>query len=471
MKNNAHAAGSAKAQPKSQSGGSGEFDNLPLQSSLAIVSHVNDFLDDIGKKGRYAAENEQKILEFVRQMKMLGFNSPFAALLFSTKQELEDAGAEEMADQKKQLSNFRYVAGLKKFTLNRARVALSAHRIHRYAIERLPLPQWLSSLPLGGNYIATLYNAGDYGIVAYKEYSDSFSTKNARSNAVIATVEHEVAGKVTASKFKLTNEKNLQEKVARAYGSGAKVIEVLVAKTQEPLIKNKSVRVALFSAAASFASRQAKETLDAQSGVTSEQMASYKSILKRHGIVADAVLDHIEGFDKAKQEIANAGFGDYDGENIISSKDILAAVKSRRIRGQKIVAKAMADATLMPLARFYSRKSKSAREIAPIFPSLVIVPQQLQSSVLDSLEFVYPSLVGISQAVSGKLEAEGGFPKNVSEDFAIGFFASKGLLKPDALFVLFGADAHKIAQCKSEYESSMSGKGGEFLASLKGGRK
>ncbi|HQT45056.1 MAG TPA: DUF530 family protein, partial [Candidatus Micrarchaeota archaeon] len=223
---------------------------LANQSSMHLVSEVNNFLDDLERSGQYNPVNEARILDYIRQMKAFGFNAPFLSLVFSTSQELDEAGEQEVADQKKQSYYMRYYAGLKKMSLNRARVALSAHKAYRLGVERLGTPSWLAHLPLGGNYIRRLFEAGDIAILEYREYMDSFSSRSANMSMALVTIEHEVEGFKKTSKFRLSTADNIEQKVARAYGAGAKVIKVETAKSLHPIIKNKSaVRDKVMSAA------------------------------------------------------------------------------------------------------------------------------------------------------------------------------------------------------------------------------
>ncbi|MCX6777448.1 MAG: DUF530 family protein, partial [Candidatus Micrarchaeota archaeon] len=101
-------------------------------SSQQVIAAANRFLD-----GRMAApvgrqdfeKNAGEIAGFRDTMLYLGFNSPFSNLLLQSRSEIEEFSEGESADLKKQLGKMRDLANAKKFTLNRARVALTANRI------------------------------------------------------------------------------------------------------------------------------------------------------------------------------------------------------------------------------------------------------------------------------------------------------------------------------------------------------
>jgi len=437
---------------------------------MHVVSEINSFLDQLSASGEYLHENEEKILGYVRAMKSLGFNSPFASLVYSTRQELEDAGADELADQKKQLGHFRYLASLKKFTLNRARVALSAHRIARHASSyksgwKAPL-EITPFLPFGGNYIDSLYRAGDAAIVAYREFSENFSMKQSKSGSVVATIEHGVLGSTMTSKVRLSSDKGLEMRVKRAYGQSAKILAVSLAKTQDCLIKNKSVRVALICAAAACMARDAKEEL--AKGRESELLAKYNSILASHKIVADSVLDNIEGYKDVKGLLANGGFGGFEGETFKTNKEILSLVKSRRLKARKIMERGISRLVLLPILRHYITKNANSRGKNSPFPSLVECPSEVQLAALEMLDKSHKGAKNIGELVHGKLLAESGFPANASEEFGIGCTISLGISGMEGICSLFEIDEGKAQKFLQEYESIMGGRGGKFLKHLKG---
>ncbi|MFA5106384.1 MAG: hypothetical protein WC506_05505 [Candidatus Micrarchaeia archaeon] len=448
-----------------------DYLNLPSQSSMQLVSEVNNFLDEIDKSGSYDEPNEGRILAYVRQMKAYGFNAPFSSLVSSTTQELDEAGELEVADQRKQNYYLRYFAGLKKMSLNRARVALSAHKAYRLAKQRLDSPAWLSQLPLGGNYIKRLFESGDVAIINYREYMDSFSSKSAQLSMALVTVEHEVEGFTRTSRFRLSNSNDLEKKVERAYGKGAKVLKVEAAKSLHPIIKNKSARVALFTAAACSAVHAAKAGLASQ-GASDSRLSDYSALLKKNGITPEAMLDSVEGYAPVKKQLAKAGFGTIDEDGgFHTDPAISGAIKSARLKVAKTASRGMADAVLVPLARFYSLKSKSGRESGGFFPSLVSSPAFSQLAVLELMEFAYPHTAGLAQAVWEKIEAEEGFPANSTDEYFIGFIASRGLVSKQGIAQSLAIGPEQVEKSVSVYSSLTSGRGAAFLSELGGAKK
>ncbi|HQT45021.1 MAG TPA: hypothetical protein PLO51_03525, partial [Candidatus Micrarchaeota archaeon] len=131
----------------------------------------------------------------------------------------------------------------------------------------------------------------------------------------------------------------------------------------------------------------------------------------------------------------------------------------------------MAQSILVPLARFYSLKSKSGREAAGLFPSLVSTPAHSQITVLELMEFAYPASAGLALAVWDKIEAESTFPANSPEDYFIGFISSKKAVSDEGLAVSLGIGLDQVAKAKAAYSSMSSGRGGKFLSELGGAKK
>ncbi len=461
----------AKKQDEGVSFDLGEdLQNMPSQSSLQLVSEVNNFLDEIDNTSKYLSENESRILEYVRQMKVFGFNAPFSSLVSSTGQELDDAGELEKTDQKKQNYYMRYYAGLKKMSLNRARVALSSHKAYRLAIERQGAPGWIKNLPLGGNYIRRLFEAGDIAILNYREYMDSFSSRSARLSMALVTVEHEVEGFKKTSKFRIANVENLEQKVVRAYGVGAKVIKTESAKALFPIIKNKSSRVAIFTAVAAYSLNHAKAQVSSEHP-PGKRILEYAAILKKHGIITDAILDNVEKYDDVKKQLVKAGFATFEDDTFKTDPEIVSFAKSTRSKSFKYSRSGMADYILSPLAKFYSLKSRSSRESNGIFPSLVSTPALSQISVLELMEFAYPSTAGLSQAIWEKIDAEDGFPPNVGADYYVGFISSKNTVSVEGLAQALSMTLEQVKKSIELFNGLSSGRGGKFLSELGGAKK
>ncbi|MEM2948053.1 MAG: DUF530 family protein [Candidatus Anstonellales archaeon] len=213
----------------------GERD-LQEMDSMALIHYANE-----------ALEKEPSIeeLEVLREEMLLRrFNAPFRALLRITKEELGENSAEEIADLKKQVSFFRYVAMLKKSTLARVRVAVSAKKIK----QNIPYEDFANYLPTNGNYIENLVRSGAYGIMVFRELEDAAN----------------------------------------------------------PFFKSTSVKKALLSSIVLYAAEGVRE--EVLQNEADAEVAEYNYILRKHNITPYSRVEHLEGFEGLKKELEERGF-------------------------------------------------------------------------------------------------------------------------------------------------------------------
>src|ERR1035437_4066487 len=117
-----------------------------MSESLRFLSEVNNYLDSIDEAGDFRAERLEKLQAYKTEMLAFGFNAPFSAMMAQAKEELDEPTPDDVQDLRKQSSRARYIASLKKFSLNRVRVACAAHQLARALLDR-KRPELVALLP------------------------------------------------------------------------------------------------------------------------------------------------------------------------------------------------------------------------------------------------------------------------------------------------------------------------------------
>ncbi|MBN2478379.1 DUF530 family protein [Candidatus Micrarchaeota archaeon] len=222
------------------------------EPSIKVVFEAHELFSEI-KQG-YKEQNLGRLVDLKDKMIMKGFDAPFKAVLKKTTFEgFDEESAEQIADIKKQVDQFRYLAMLKKSSLRRVYVGIAAHKLAETFLK-LGYGDILSRLPLDGNYIDGLFRSGADGVKTYRFLMDELEAKGRKLPIYIVTVMF------SGEKFKvkIKNRAELDEKIARDFGPDAQVVNVRTSTKEYPLIKSKSVRVALVSSIISYVSDEEK---------------------------------------------------------------------------------------------------------------------------------------------------------------------------------------------------------------------
>lgn len=209
---------------------------LEEMDSMALVHYANECLE-----GEPSIEELEALREEMLQRK---FNAPFRALIRITRDELGENSERELADLKKQISFFRYAAMLKKSTLARVRVALSAKKIK----QNIPYEDFVNYLPVNGNYIENLVRSGAIGITVFRELEDGI----------------------------------------------------------KPFFRSTSVRKALLSTIVLYSAEGVKN--ESVENEKEKKIAEYNSILKKYKIRPYSRVEHLEGFEELKKELEEKKF-------------------------------------------------------------------------------------------------------------------------------------------------------------------
>jgi len=194
---------------------------------LVLIQEANQFLDEIDERRTHDEKNIPTLEQLRSQMILLGFNAPFSALLSQAKAELDEADASELADQRKQARQIRYIASLKKSVLNRVRVALAAHRL-RPALEAAGLSNFASRLPFGGSHLALLSQGGDYAADAYRKLMMLFERRSFSMAGATVTVKFMQDGQISERTLSLDAGADAKAAVQKLFGPGIEVADVII---------------------------------------------------------------------------------------------------------------------------------------------------------------------------------------------------------------------------------------------------
>ncbi len=478
-------------------------------ASLALVTKANVLLDEIG--GSDAAERfdptNTLILEDMRsQMSELGFASPLLFLIQQTKDEM-GCEPEDAADMRKHMRDIKYVANLKKFTFNRVRVALAAHKIAEGM--KLRHDPALQFLPLGGEYVAQMAKAGNAAVFAYGEVMDEFTRGRRAHDRYTAIVNYrDKKGMDKSVEFRLSMAEKISEKVKYIYGDSAEVRSIRLSKAEPPLIKSKASRIALLTAFASQSALEVKrEMLDDENerGKKGSKLKEYNNVLRKAGIAPDTPLEAFaedEQFSCVMKELAAKGLlagpeagkkaRDKANESMIGDRDEGSnAARKEGAGGERALEESLADEIferqarmrsemfvrtserlLLPIFKFYMTRSEAEREQGNIYPSLATSPTEKQLDVLNLLS--HRSLRGIpliSRLVARKLEAEGTSAGIPAAAFGAAFLSLETKRDVKSCANLFGVPENEARDAISKISATRTGRGAEFLKKAKGKQK
>lgn len=237
--------------------------------------------------------------KYKESMMSAGFNATFPELMVAISREFESEGQSDML---KQLRSFREFANMKRNVLNRARVALTAHKILLNMMQRGKVYQMASYLPYNGHYLYELIYLGEPAVRAYNCMQILLSKRNGDiEESYNITVR--VDGKSTT--FKVFSRAKLEEKVKRDYGPNANIVSIRKTEASPPLVKQQSARIAISAAYAALAARQVY-AIQLEPKKT-EEHARYADLLAKYKLGSDTRLDLMEGHEELKDVLYSKG--------------------------------------------------------------------------------------------------------------------------------------------------------------------
>ena len=162
-----------------------------MTDSLELVAEVNEFLDTIDESGKFEPKRQSKLEAYKTAMLEAGFNAPFSAMIAQARDLGDDEeSADDTQDRSKQVKRMRYIASLKKFTLNRLRVALASHRLEQ-ALRESGRGELAEDLPFGGAYVKEMSKGGEMALEGYQYVMGLFQPKRFQLTGASAIIKTE----------------------------------------------------------------------------------------------------------------------------------------------------------------------------------------------------------------------------------------------------------------------------------------
>ena len=361
-----------------------ELMNLP---SMALVTQLDEVLKESKPFNR---ENIEKIEELREKMLNAGFNAPFKGILQRTMEEAKDMDENEWADLKKQISHFKQIANLKKYSLARASIALAAHKLSDHFLK-MGYADIVEYTPLDGNHIALLMDSGSEGIMAYRTIMDRFDLMADASSCFQVKVK---SGGET-HKVQIDDKERIDYKVAQMFGLEAEVTEVKPSLRRKPLIASKGTRISLVAAVVNYLSKTVEDEMVEEEKGT---IKKYNDFLRTKGLRPDVRMDQVEGYDEIKLEMEKEGLlkkreGLYSLDKALG-KEIDVRKKERENR----ILERASLLVLSPMFKFYLSTPREKRKKENLYPGMAIVPTNNQIRLFNFLyefddDFPAPSML------------------------------------------------------------------------------
>ncbi|MEM3361810.1 MAG: DUF530 family protein [Candidatus Anstonellaceae archaeon] len=324
-------------------------DSIGVESTLpsvVLTKEANDFLDELVLSKSSNDQIIEKLSDLKDKMLMMGFNSPFRAMVFKTYREFVENSKSDLLDQKKQKSYFVYLASLKKFTLNRVAVAYAAHKL-KNSLEKLGYGYLVEFLPYGGEYRQKLLDI--YALESYLYLQELFKPLK---------LEHQPNKLINFDKhYKIFTRKSL---IFKSYAS----------------------KVALFCAIANFAAKKVKEELNLS---IPPEVSEYNKILKSYGFVEDAVITSIENYPNLFEQLKEKKFLLKSKDSFYLDPDLEAKLNKRRNEKKNKTILYSAEILFNLLFDYYLITNLAARESTVVLYSVSPNPPKEHLEVLDEL--------------------------------------------------------------------------------------
>ena len=427
-----------------------DFEVLP---SMAYVQKANELLKGIGA---YEEGNVADLETLKERMAESGFNSPFRGLVQKTVEEADELGEADWADLKKQMGYFRYIANLKKYSLARVSIALDAHRVAK-GFMRMGYSDIAEHLPLDGNHIRLLMEAGDDGIIAYRELMDRMEQASEKKGCFFAKVKY--GGEIET--VQVAEGESIELKVSKMYGSGAEVVSTRPGFKRVPIIASKGVRISLLSSIVHYAAKSVSRGMDAGAG----EAAEYNAVLSGFGIRQDVRMDMVEGFGEVKAALVKRGFLARKDDEFVMKASLKKQIMERRRAKRGETARRAALLLLSPIFKFYLTNNEEGRRKENLYPSLSVTPGESQLMLFSYME---SEGVPAKAILKKKLAVEGKVPLGGKELGAAVMLADSG---KDAKWVseYMGMDEAKARGAFEVLKNFKEGKrGAEFVRRIKG---
>ncbi len=427
--------------------------DLEALPSMAYVQRANELLKGINS---YEEGNISDLEMLKEKMGDAGFNSPFRGLVQRTVDEADELSEADWADLKKQMGYFRYIANLKKYSLARVSIALDAHRVAK-GFLKMGYSDIADHLPLDGNHIRLLMDAGEDGIIAYRELSDRVEQASEKKGCFLAKVKFNGETETV----QVSDSENLELKVSKMFGVGAEVVTTRPGFRRVPIISSKGVRISLLSSIVHYAAKSVGRGMEGAEG----EVGEYNSMLKNFGIRPDVRMDLVEGFVEVKAELAKRGFLARKDSEFVMKEGIKKEIMARRRKRREETQRRAALLLLSPIFKFYLTNNEEGRRKENLYPSLAVTPGE---SHLMLFSYMEEEGVPARSILQRKLGLEGSVPLGGKELGAAVLLEGSG---KDAKWVseYIGLDEGKARGAFEVFKNFKEGKrGAEFVRRIKG---
>ncbi|MEM3369638.1 MAG: DUF530 family protein [Candidatus Micrarchaeia archaeon] len=430
-----------------------------LRDSTLLIAEANSFLDRLErpKTMKEIESNLHSLSRIKEEMLAAGFNATFPELMLNIKTELADD--EISSDLSKQLRTLREFANLKKYTLNRVKVAIASHNILYNMFQRGTIYAFADYLPYNGQYLYELIYLGEPAIRAYNALNIILSQKKENKSGEY-TVVISVDGK--KQKIKLDSNQNLGERVRRVYGEGATILSITKRNTEKPLVNGRSNRIAIASAYARLAASLVYPKLSNSQLFTNEKHRIYSSILSKHGLSSDTRIDLLDEREDIEDELYSKNLLFEENSVKVLHPDVVSAITKNRKRFNKETVKEAERLLSEDIFYFFMVESKKARTAYPLFKGI--------SSEIDERFNFMNKVIGSNSVplIKEKLTLESLVPTS-SKELAAVLLLNSGR-KKEWCMEKFGLSEAELEEAKSKlapYLKNVSSQAREFLDLLK----
>ena len=436
-----------------------------MSETLRLANEANDFLDALSQPKQ---ENLSKLSEYRSKMVEAGFSAPFKTLVARLRSEYLENAAQEAQDIKKHLKEIRYIASLKRSTLNRSRVAIAAHRFAQ-AFEDFGQSELIPYLPFGGDYKKRLIESGESAVDAYHSLISIFEQQRHAMKSASALVSFMNDGVEVERTINLDADKDAQEHIRKIFGDGAVVKEVELKRRSTSLIKNYSSKIAIFTAASSHATFIANEKMRIEEG-KEHHIKRYNDILRKYGLTPDSDITETERFENVKKEMATAGFITKVSLDWIMEDEFKARLHTRRLQRKKAAISQAHLSVYQILRWYYICHNKESRASYGAMPSVLANPQPAQLAAFAELSPPGYLITNPVAVISSKLEMEERAPPMSSRVWGPAFVCVKAGVSTAWAAEEFEVDEKEIESALKIVRPLVEqpqGRGAQFLSKMK----
>lgn len=345
-----------------------------MRTSSSLIAEANAFLDSL--QSPLTLSDVAKNIEALSELKDSMLAAGFGARFMTTSVVLaEDSEGEGSADVGRQLRMLREFSNMKRYALNRVRVALAAHNILHNMMKRGTVYPVADHLPYNGSYLLGLVGLGEPAVRAYAALQREVSAASDEQMEGFAVSVKHCGGR---ARLNLSSTQHLEERVRQCYGDDAVVTSIKKQSIAHPLVRKQSVRIALSVGYALLAARNAKSTqqpegrLDErrQDETNTEGYREYADILAKHGLDPDTRIDMFEGHERLKDLLLSKGLIESVEEPTALNPEVSKSIKTKRSKLCSAVVEEARRSFAFDVFRFFLTEPRRARSSYPLFQGI-----------------------------------------------------------------------------------------------------